>query len=47
MDNLKKALRSVSVKPEHFSWTSLNEAAGHKLLDVIVDLALVGYRLPN
>ncbi len=51
MTNLKKAFNkeSVSVKPngilDNLTLHHPNEAARHKLLDVIGDLALVGYRI--
>ncbi|WP_194852649.1 bifunctional UDP-3-O-[3-hydroxymyristoyl] N-acetylglucosamine deacetylase/3-hydroxyacyl-ACP dehydratase [Nonlabens antarcticus] len=51
MSNLKKAFNkdSVSVKPngilDNLTLHHPNEAARHKLLDVIGDLALVGYRI--
>jgi UDP-3-O-[3-hydroxymyristoyl] N-acetylglucosamine deacetylase/3-hydroxyacyl-[acyl-carrier-protein] dehydratase len=51
MDNLKKAFgkEDISVKPngilDNLTLHHPNEAARHKLLDVIGDLALVGYRI--
>ncbi|KQC33652.1 hydroxymyristoyl-ACP dehydratase [Nonlabens sp. YIK11] len=51
MDNLKKAFNkdNISVKPngilDNLTLHHPNEAARHKLLDVIGDLALVGYRI--
>jgi UDP-3-O-[3-hydroxymyristoyl] N-acetylglucosamine deacetylase/3-hydroxyacyl-[acyl-carrier-protein] dehydratase len=51
MDKLKKAFNkdAISVKPngilDNLSLNYPNEASRHKLLDVIGDLALVGYRI--
>ena len=51
MDNLKRAFNkeSISVKPngilDNLTLHYPNEAARHKLLDIVGDLALVGTRI--